>query len=178
MPKLVDVLYVRRSQLLQVFESNAGDLSPYDYETFSLPYTTRILTRVRAALDSLSLPQVPMTLFPKGANTTPSIVASANSGYDVVGLDWCVRGSHAREVAASARRGKGVAFQGNLDPSVLYAGREAIEREVKRMCGEFKTESGKGPKGWIANLGHGITPGVDPEDMKWFLQCVHKYSAA
>lgn len=119
-----------------------------------------------------------MTLFPKGANTTPSIVASAESGYDVIGLDWCIRGSFAREAVRNARGGKGVALQGNLDPSVLYAGKDAIEREVKRMCAEFKAQGGSGPKGWIANLGHGITPGVDPEDMKWFLQCVHKYSAA
>ena len=59
---------------------------------------------------------------------------------------------------------------------MLYGGRDAIEREVKRMAERFK--GGGKAKAWIANLGHGITPGVDPEDMRWFLECVHKYSAA
>ncbi|TFY65969.1 hypothetical protein EVG20_g5115, partial [Dentipellis fragilis] len=54
----------------------------------------------------------------------------------------------------------------------------AIEREVKRMCRAFRGGDGSAaPKAWIANLGHGITPGVDPEDLKWFFECVHKYSA-
>ena len=41
------------------------------------------------------------------------------------------------------------------------------------MCEEFKVDGRT--QAWIANLGHGITPGVDPEDLKWFLECVHKY---
>ena len=58
---------------------------------------------------------------------------------------------------------------------MLYGGREAIEREVKRMCEEFRVD-GK-TKAWIANLGHGITPGVDPEDLRFFFECMQKYSA-
>ena len=65
------------------------------------------------------------------------------------------------------------ALQGNIDPNIPYGGRGAIEREVKRMCDEFKVDGRA--QAWIANLGHGITPGVDPEDLKWFLECVHKY---
>lgn len=109
-----------------------------------------------------------MTLFAKGANTSLKILASA--GYDVLGLDWLVDPSEVRALVGSS-----VALQGNLDPNVLYGGREAIEREVKRMCASFRGE--KAPKGWIANLGHGITPGVNPEDMRFFLECVRKYSA-
>jgi len=76
-----------------------------------------------------------------------------------------------------ARRlvGDRVALQGNLDPNLLYGGKAAIEEGVKRMCHGFR--GGKGSKGWIANLGHGITPGVDPEDLRWFFECVHKYSS-
>lgn len=59
-----------------------------------------------------------------------------------------------------------------MDPNLLYGGKPAIEEAVKRMSHQFKDS-----RGWIANLGHGITPGVDPEDLKWFLECVHKYSA-
>jgi len=87
-----------------------------------------------------------------------------------LGLDWAIDPAEARRLVA----GK-VALQGNLDPNLLYGGKEAIEQGVKRMCQAFR--GGKGSKGWIANLGHGITPGVDPEDLRWFFECVHKYSA-
>jgi len=108
-----------------------------------------------------------MTLFAKGANHALGFLAQ-NAGYDVLGLDWCIDPVEARKIV-----GDKVALQGNMDPNVLYGGRDAIEAAVKRMSEGFR--AGKG--GWIANLGHGITPGVDPEDMRWFLECVHKYSA-
>lgn len=111
-----------------------------------------------------------MTLFAKGANQSLAQLAE-EAAYDVLGLDWCIDPTVARSIV-----GDRVALQGNLDPNVLYGGQEAIEREVKRMCASFK--SGELPRGWIANLGHGITPGVKPEDMKYFLECVHKYSAS
>ena len=88
----------------------------------------------------------------------------------MIGLDWCIEPSVARETV-----GQSVALQGNIDPNVLYGGREAIDREVKRMCESFR--GGEKAKAWIANLGHGITPGVDPEDLRFFFECVHKYSA-
>lgn len=110
-----------------------------------------------------------MTLFAKGANHALASLASS-AGYDVLGLDWCIEPSSARALV-----GDKVTLQGNVDPNVLYGGREAIEREVKRTCESFK--GGKKTKAWIANLGHGITPGVDPEDLRFFFECVHKYSA-
>ena len=111
-----------------------------------------------------------MTLFAKGANHSLPLIAQ-QSGYDTLGIDWVVDPAEACRLV-----GDKVALQGNLDPNVLYGGREAIEREVKRMAEAFK--GGKAPKAWIANLGHGITPGVDPEDLRWFFECIHKYSAA
>jgi uroporphyrinogen decarboxylase len=107
-----------------------------------------------------------MTLFAKGANHDLGYLSE--SGYDVLGLDWRVGPAEARRLV-----GNKVALQGNLDPDMLYGGRVAIEAGVKRMCEGFR--SGKG--GWIANLGHGITPGVDPEDLRWFFECLHKYSS-
>ncbi|KIK30723.1 hypothetical protein PISMIDRAFT_308768 [Pisolithus microcarpus 441] len=128
------------AQLLQVFDSNAGDLSPHDFETFSAP-------------------------------TLRQISAAARCGYDTVGLDWT---EDPRDVVATLD--VDACLQGNLDPVVLYGGRDAIEREVKRMCEAFRSARGGVTRGWIANLGHGITPGVDPEDLRWFFECVHKYS--
>ena len=72
-------------------------------------------------------------------------------------------------VARAVVKGR-TALQGNIDPNILYDGRGAIEREVKRLCEEFGA--------WIANLGHGITPGLNPEDLKWLLECVHEYSVS
>lgn len=112
-----------------------------------------------------------MTLFAKGANHALKNLAET-AGYDVLGLDWLIEPSNARSLV-----GYKVGLQGNFDPSILYGGKEAIEREVKRTCESFKKD-GQGAKAWIANLGHGITPGVDPEDLRFFFECVHKYSAS
>jgi uroporphyrinogen decarboxylase len=109
-----------------------------------------------------------MIVFAKGANASLKLLAE-QGGYDVLGLDWCIDPVEARKIV-----GERIALQGNMDPNVLYGGRDAIEAAVKRMSEAFK--SGQG--GWIANLGHGITPGVDPEDMRWFLECVHNYSSS
>jgi len=158
------------AQLLQVFDSWAGELSPDDFAAFALPPLRHIATSVRARLAESHRPAVPLILFAKGANAPVSLAAVAAAGYDVLGLDWCVVPADARTAAPNK------ALQGNLDPTVLYGGREAIENGVRRMCATFRA-GGSPPKGWITNLGHGITPGVDPDDLRWFFECVHKYSA-
>jgi uroporphyrinogen decarboxylase len=160
--------YFTKTKLLQVFDTWASELSPHHYTEFALPYYKLISSRVRSSLLTLNIPCPPLTLFAKGANASLGLTAK-ESGFDVLSLDWLVSPS----VAVSEVSGH-VALQGNIDPNVLYGGKEATEREVKRMCEGFK-QGGK-TKAWIANLGHGITPGVDPEDLKWFLECVHKYS--
>ena len=149
------------AQLLQVFDSWAGELTPTDFAAFSLPYLRLIAERVRAQLGADE--RVPMTVFAKGANH--AIGELGRSGYDTVGLDWTVEAAEARRQAGD------VALQGNLDPSLLYASAPSIDREVTRMAKSF------GTRGWIANLGHGITPGVDPESLRAFLTSVHKASA-
>jgi uroporphyrinogen decarboxylase len=176
------------SQLLQVFDSWAGELTPHDFRTFSLPYLRKIASGVRDALSQTSTPCVPLIVYAKGAlgHSLPEV---AKSGYDVIGLDWQIEPQVARKVvelstpasrkgtagAGANEIGHRIALQGNMDPAVLFAGRDAIEREVERMC--RMTKGGFGGQGaWIANLGHGITPGVDPQAMRFFLECVHKYS--
>lgn len=159
------------AQLVQVFDSWAGELSEHDFAEFSLPTLVQISSGVRAALKKENIPEVPMILFAKGSNLQLDDFAQ-NAGYDVLGVDWVIAPRRARALVA----GK-TGLQGNFDPNLLYGGREAIEAHVKRICAEFKEGHGGKCKAWIANLGHGITPGVDPEDVVWFLQCVHKYSA-
>ncbi|KAJ6516245.1 Uroporphyrinogen decarboxylase [Mycena sanguinolenta] len=157
------------AQLLQVFDSWAGELSPRDFDVFSKPSLVHISTQVRARLAAENLPHTPMTLFAKGSNYALASLAES-SGYDTLGLDWRIDPAEARHLV----QGK-VALQGNMDPNLLYGGRDAIESAVKRMCAGFAVNGGS--KAWIANLGHGITPDVDPEDVRWFFECVHKYSA-
>jgi uroporphyrinogen decarboxylase len=153
-----------------VFDSWAGELSAADYRIFSFPFNQMISSMVKAKLQELGIPKVPMTLFAKGANWALEEMAEVG-GYDILGLDWVHEPALARH-----RVGSRVALQGNLDPNVLYGGRDAIEREVKKMVEGFKINDQV--VGWIASLGHGITPGVDPDDLKWFLECVHRYSAS
>jgi len=156
------------AQLLQVFDSWAGELSPNAFREFSLPSLAKISKGVRSRLSEKGVQAVPMILFAKGVNTSLSTLKDA--GYDTLGLDWCIEPSVARGLV-----GDNVALQGNVDPNILYGGNEAIERETKRMCESFK--NGGPTRAWIANLGHGITPEVDPEALRFYLQCVHKYSA-
>lgn len=114
-----------------------------------------------------------MTVFAKGANTPEQLSSLASIGYSTVGLDWTITPRAAR----IATKGHDVALQGNCDPSVLHGGKPAIKREVRRLVwgpDGFLTCALEGLKGgWIVNLGHGITPGVDPENgMRYFLQRV------
>ncbi|KAK0191311.1 Uroporphyrinogen decarboxylase [Armillaria mellea] len=154
------------AQLIQVFDTNAGELSPHDFHTFAFPVLQHISKNVRQRLNADGYGDTPMTLFAKSANHAIAHMAE-HGGYDVVGLDWCIDPAEARQLV-----GGKVALQGNMDPDLLYGGKAAIEAYVKRMCEAFGSS-----KGWIANLGHGITPGADPKDVRWFFECVHKYSA-
>jgi len=156
--------------MLQVFDSWAGELTPYQFQTFALPPLLHISHKVHHVLSTLNHPGIDITLFPKGVHSPSSLSllsSPKDTGYATLGLDWQVDPQEIRQVV-----GKEVNLQGNFDPVILYGGKDGIEREVERVCERWKGAGG----GWIANLGHGITPNVKPEDMGWFLECVHKYS--
>ena len=144
------------AQAIQIFDTWGGIVSPLDYEKYILPYTQKLIN----GLDR----SVPIIHFVKGAGTMLEIVAKAGS--DVMGLDWHVNLGKARDII-----GPKIAVQGNLDPTVLYAPKVHIEREVKRILDE-----NAGRPGHIFNLGHGILPTVDPEHARFMVECVHKHS--
>ena len=132
------------AQILQVFDSWAGELSPSAFDEFALPYLKYIAQRLPVRLRELELEKVPIVVFAKGAWF--ALEKLCQSGYDVVGLDWL------HDPATSMRVANGrVVLQGNADPGMLYGGREAITKVVWEMVQGF----GGGKKGWIANLGHG-----------------------
>ena len=151
--------------MLQVFDSWAGELSPTDFRIYSLPYLKRIASEVKTRLGRNR--QVPMTVFAKGAHYALEELATLD--YDVIGLDWTMD-----PVLARQRVGPNVVLQGNLDPGVLYGTEDVIRQKTRDMVKAFGGGKGK----WVANLGHGIQPEVDPEALRVFLDEIHKASSA
>ncbi|KAK4699361.1 uroporphyrinogen decarboxylase, partial [Phenoliferia sp. Uapishka_3] len=161
------------AQLLQVFDTNADCLTIPGFTTFILPYLSALPKLVAKHLAALPtpIPCPPMTVFAKGIHDPDQLYALATCGYQTVGIDCGITPRKAREATKGL-----VALQGNLDPPVLHAGRPAIKREVRELTwgkDGFLTIAKEGMKGgWIVNLGHGITPGVDPDDLKYMLERV------
>lgn len=151
------------AQIVQVFDSWAAELSPSSFKDFSLPYLRYISKHLPERLKALKQEQVPMVVFAKGA--WYALNDLCDSGYQVVGLDWLQNPDDAVRIA----KGR-VVLQGNADPGVLYGGKEAITAVVGDMVSGF----GGGKQGWIANLGHGITPFVNPDDLKFFFQEIRR----
>ncbi|CCX10858.1 Uroporphyrinogen decarboxylase [Pyronema domesticum] len=154
---------VAGADIVQVFDSWAGELAPHDFREFSLPYLRQISAELPKRLAARGLEKVPMTVFAKGA--WYALEDLCESGYDVVGLDWTFDPAEAVKIA----RGR-VTLQGNLDPNTLYGGRDAIKKGVERMLKGFAGAKGR----HIVNLGHGITPGVNPDDLAYFFEQVEK----
>ncbi|XP_074122186.1 uroporphyrinogen decarboxylase isoform X2 [Sminthopsis crassicaudata] len=151
------------AQALQVFESHAGHLGPELFSEFALPYIRDVAKRVKAGLREAGLAPVPLIIFAKDGHY--ALEELAQSGYEVVGIDWKVDPALARE-----RVGKSVTLQGNLDPCALYASEDRIGQLVERMLDAF------GPQPHIANLGHGIYPDMDPAHVGAFVEAVHRHS--
>ena len=126
---------------MQVFDSWAGELSPTDFATFSLPYLLQIPTKLH------SNSRVPTVVFAKGV--WYALEDLAESDYDVISLDWTHDPAQARKRVGSKK-----ILQGNMDPNVLYGPQANITKEVERIVKGF----GGGKGGYIVNLGHGITP--------------------
>ncbi|KAK5045637.1 Uroporphyrinogen decarboxylase in heme biosynthesis [Exophiala bonariae] len=157
---------VAGAQIIQVFDSWAGELSPASFKEFALPYLRYISEHLPKRLRELNEDVVPMVVFAKGA--WYALDDLSDSGYDVVGLDWL----HDQSEAVKIAKGR-VTLQGNADPGVLYGSHESITSVVEQMVKGF----GGGKERWIVNLGHGITPGVNPDDLKFFFQEIHRLTA-
>ncbi|MSR10844.1 MAG: uroporphyrinogen decarboxylase [Gammaproteobacteria bacterium] len=150
------------AQAVQIFDTWGGILTTQSYEQYSLYYMQKIVT---ALIKENEERQVPCIIFTKnGGQWLESICAS---GCQAVGLDWTTEIGNAR-----ARIGHKVALQGNMDPSMLYASPAAIRAEVANILSSF----GKGA-GHVFNLGHGITPEVDPAHVSVFVEAVHELSS-
>ena len=151
------------AQALMIFDTWGGVLTTPAYREFSLEYMRRIVEQIPREHESRA---VPLVLFTKGGGGW--IEAIAESGCDAIGLDWTVDLGSARE-----RVGTRVALQGNLDPATLLASPARIREEVGRILAEYGAGAGH-----VFNLGHGITPSVDPEHVGACVDAVHELSPA
>ena len=144
------------ANLVQVFDSWAGILPPYQYAEFSLPYLAQICDAIN---------EVPLTVFAKGAYFAREAIGKLNC--QTVGVDWNMDVAETRELV-----GKNKTLQGNLDPCALYGNAKEVETATKQMLDRFGFDR------HIANLGHGVYPDTDPEMVKVFVETVKEYSYA
>jgi uroporphyrinogen decarboxylase len=143
------------ADIVQVFDSWAGALSPADFKAYAQPYLVQISDAVST--------DAPVILFPKG--TWHAIEDLSKTSASGIGIDWTITPQQARAFA-----GDRVALQGNFDPSKLLAPIPQINKWVKEMIDGFGTQR------YIANLGHGITPNVPVDHAKAFVDAVKEYS--
>ena len=150
------------AQAVQIFDTWGGILTTPGYFTFSLHYMKEIVSNLIKVYDGRDIPVI---LFTKNGGQWLNQIADA--GAHAIGIDWTVEIGAARKLV-----GAKCALQGNMDPAVLYSEPEVIRQEVSRVLSDFGSENGH-----VFNLGHGITPGVDPERVAVFVDSVHEFSA-
>lgn len=146
------------AQVVQMFDSWAGQLSPQDYETFALPYQQRVFKKVKE-----THPNTPLILLVTGSGGL--LEKMAQSGADIITVDWSVDMADARQ-----RLGKNLGVQGNLDPGVLYGSKEFIRARI------IDTVRKAGNQGHILNLGHGVLPDTPEENVAYFFETAKNLS--
>ena len=149
------------AQAVQIFDTWGGALSHAAYREFSLQYMSKIVAGLIKERDGRP---VPVILFTKGGGQWLEDIA--DSGCHALGIDWTTHIGEARQ-----RVGSRVALQGNMDPAILRASPQRIRQEVETILSQF------GPgEGHIFNLGHGITPDINPAHAGAFIDAVHEIS--
>lgn len=149
------------AQAVMLFDTWGGVLTPAQYAEFSLRYMAEIVGALTREAEGRRVPNI---VFTKGGGPMLSKIAAI--GCDAVGVDWTTDLATAR-LAVEGR----VALQGNLDPSALLAPPETVRAETLRVLESFGAGSGH-----VFNLGHGITPEVDPERVAVLIDTVRNYA--
>ena len=140
------------AQVIQLFDSWAGQLSPQDYEIFALPYQKQVFDRIKARH-----PETPLILYISGS--AGILERMAQSGADLISVDWTVDMGEARN-----RIGRHLGVQGNIDPGVLFGSKELIRDRV------LETIRKAGNRGHILNLGHGVLQKTPEENVAYFFE--------
>lgn len=141
------------ADMVQIFDSWAGILSPSQYDEFGLKYIAKICDAIN---------DVPVTVFAKGAFFARKRLGLLSC--ETIGLDWNMSISASRRLVGDSKT-----LQGNLDPCVLYSSDKEIEKETTQMLEAF------GGHRHIANLGHGVYPDIDPNKVKVFIETVKNW---
>lgn len=142
------------ADVIQLFDSWAGSLSPIEYERFALPATRKVMN----ALGERGIPRI---LFGVGTGELLSLMAT--SGVEVIGVDWRV------PLDVASKRIGNHPLQGNLDPALLFAGEAVIADATRDVI-----RRGASAPGHIFNLGHGVMPDMDPDALKFVVDLVHR----
>ena len=140
------------AQMVQLFDSWAGNLSPIDYDTFALPYQQRVVRQVKE-----THPDTPLVMYISGSAGV--LERMGQTGVDIVSVDWTVDMADARR-----RLGPDMIVQGNMDPGALFGSKQFIYDRI------LDTVKKAGNKGHILNLGHGILPGTPEENAAYFFE--------
>jgi len=151
------------AQVVMIFDSWGGSLTPHAYQEFSLDYMTRIVDGLIKERDGRRVPSI---VFTKGGGNWLEAIAAC--GADAVGLDWSIDIGEARR-----RVGNRVALQGNLDPSALHGTPDIIRSEVARIIDGYGNHPGH-----VFNLGHGISQFTNPDNVSILVEAVHAQSRA
>jgi uroporphyrinogen decarboxylase len=146
------------AQVVQLFDTWAGDLSAGDYEEFAMPYQQQIFEKLHRGPEGLLVPAI---LYVNGCSHILNLMA--NSGANVLSIDWRLDIGEARRRLKDAGF-QNIALQGNLDPCALLGTRETIKRGVREVLKKA------GNYGHIMNLGHGIMPMVPVENARAFIE--------
>lgn len=141
------------ADMLQIFDSWGGILSPTLYKEFSYKYINQICDAIN---------EVPKTVFAKGTFFALNDFNETNC--NTIGLDWNMNINEARKVFGNSKT-----LQGNLDPCVLYGSESTIKSETEKMLQSF------GKQRYIANLGHGVYPDTDFNKVKYFIDVIKNY---
>lgn len=145
------------AQVIQLFDSWAGQLSPADYDLFAAPYQKRVVDKIKGLH-----PSVPVIMYISQGGTLLERMAA--TGVDIVSVDWTVDIADARK-----RLGPNVTVQGNLDPAILLGSKETITERVLDIIQKA------GPRGHIMNLGHGVIPQTPEENVAHFFKTVQEF---
>lgn len=141
---------------VQLFDSWAGAMAPQDYRAHVMPWSTQVL----AEAGELGVPRIHF-----GVGTGELLDLMGEAGADVVGVDWRV------PLADGVRRVGGRPVQGNLDPSLVFAPTEVMLARADEVL-----EAGRQAPGHIFNLGHGVMPSTDPDQLARLTEHVHERS--
>jgi uroporphyrinogen decarboxylase len=144
------------ADVIQIFDSWTGSLSPSDYKEYVLPYYKELFSKI-------SMLNVPIIYFSTSSAGLCSLFREI--GVHVVSVDWRIDIEEASKIL-----GNKIGLQGNLDPSVLLSKKEKIAEKTKEILDKVGSRLG-----FIFNLGHGVLPETPIENVKFLVEYVHSY---